>query len=325
MFPLYRPENTISTKLNSDMRSATPSTKNPSSRPEHFASSSLPNRDYIIGLADPDHHPSLAEGGSSERRQKHAAVFTCSLCRKRFTRAYDLRSHLRTHSDERPFPCTVCGKAFARQLDRKRHEGLHSEDENFVYKGERRRGTENQSQSMASEPDQERGSRSQSDESLPLFALPPSPPSEPDPRDIAISRLLAKEVARRGSARPRMPPSDRLTERARAVLGESSNGGSNGLADLQHAARQLEQASSNLRLTSGSVWGYGRRSAGANALGRHFRTEHGRVCIGPLLDEEAIVRQRLGNKQQLESTWQEEGVSVDNIGPAGVLPSKWGA
>jgi len=44
-----------------------------------------------------------------------------------------------------------------------------------------------------------------------------------------------------------MPPSDRLMERARAVLGESSNGGSNGLADLQHAGRQLEQASSNLR------------------------------------------------------------------------------
>jgi hypothetical protein len=44
-----------------------------------------------------------------------------------------------------------------------------------------------------------------------------------------------------------MSPSDRYMERARAVLGESSNGTGNGLADLQHAGRQLEQASSNLR------------------------------------------------------------------------------
>ena len=53
-------------------------------------------------------------------------MFQCTLCPKRFTRAYNLRSHLRTHTDERPFVCSVCGKAFARQHDRRRHEGLHS-------------------------------------------------------------------------------------------------------------------------------------------------------------------------------------------------------
>ncbi|KAH7417952.1 hypothetical protein BKA64DRAFT_653228 [Cadophora sp. MPI-SDFR-AT-0126] len=72
--------------------------------------------------------------------QNHPATFQCTLCPKRFTRAYNLRSHLRTHTDERPFICTVCGKAFARQHDRRRHEGLHSGEKKFVCKGELKEG-----------------------------------------------------------------------------------------------------------------------------------------------------------------------------------------
>ncbi|KAI0184188.1 hypothetical protein EV127DRAFT_312797, partial [Xylaria flabelliformis] len=76
----------------------------------------------------------------SKRVQKHPATFQCNLCPKRFTRAYNLRSHLRTHTDERPFVCTICGKAFARQHDRKRHEGLHSVEKKFVCRGTLRSG-----------------------------------------------------------------------------------------------------------------------------------------------------------------------------------------
>ncbi|KAF1820320.1 uncharacterized protein K489DRAFT_304511, partial [Dissoconium aciculare CBS 342.82] len=115
----------------------------------------------------------------SQRVQKHPATYQCSLCPKRFTRAYNLRSHLRTHTDERPFVCTVCGKAFARQHDRKRHEGLHSGEKKFVCRGQ---------------------------------------------------------------------------------------------------------------LQTGNPWGCNRRFARADALGRHFRSEAGRVCIKPLLDEEAAER-----------------------------------
>lgn len=95
---------------------------------------------------------------------------------------------------------------------------------------------------MASDREQEqRRQESRRDESSPLFVLPPQPPpNESSPRERAISRL-AGMTARRG--RPRLPPSDRWMERARNALGE----GNNGLADLQHAGRQLEQASSSLR------------------------------------------------------------------------------
>ncbi|KAJ5215036.1 Zinc finger C2H2 [Penicillium chermesinum] len=163
------------------------------SRNRRLSTSSIENRNYILDLADPQRPGAIS--GDSKRVQKHPATFQCNLCPKRFTRAYNLRSHLRTHTDERPFVCTICSKAFARQHDRKRHEGLHSGEKKFVCRG-----------------------------------------------------------------------------------------------DLSH----------------GNHWGCGRRFARADALGRHFRSEAGRVCIKPLLDEESQERERvlLDQQQQPQQTLQ---------------------
>ncbi|KAJ5257204.1 hypothetical protein N7478_013308 [Penicillium angulare] len=161
-------------------REASPSRSN-----RRLSTSSIESRNYILDLADPQRPGAIP--GDSKRVQKHPATFQCTLCPKRFTRAYNLRSHLRTHTDERPFVCTVCGKAFARQHDRKRHEGLHSGEKKFVCRGD---------------------------------------------------------------------------------------------------------------LSRGGQWGCNRRFARADALGRHFRSEAGRVCIKPLLDEESQERERVLMEQQ---------------------------
>ncbi|KAL6409769.1 hypothetical protein AUP68_06164 [Ilyonectria robusta] len=154
--------------------------------------SAVPNNGVALRLANPGYQDS-ENSGPAKRVQKHPAIFQCTLCPKRFTRAYNLRSHLRTHTDERPFVCTVCGKAFAQQLDRDRHESLHSGEKKFVCKGD---------------------------------------------------------------------------------------------------------------LKVGGQWGCGRRFARADTLGRHFRSEAGRVCIKPLLDEEisepsgrAIAQERLADPE----------------------------
>lgn len=81
--------------------------------------------------------------GNTRRRlsQKNPATYACDLCDKKFTRPYNLKSHLRTHTNERPFICSSCGKAFARQHDRKRHEDLHTGKKRYVCGGKLKDGT----------------------------------------------------------------------------------------------------------------------------------------------------------------------------------------
>jgi hypothetical protein len=110
------------TKSDSSMRSHTPLTTTHSHTRSHHRKplpSDMAERLHTMNLAPP----------KPQRKSKTTAPFQCPYadCPKTFTRQYNLKSHLRTHTDERPFVCGFqgCTRAFARQHDRKRHYNLH--------------------------------------------------------------------------------------------------------------------------------------------------------------------------------------------------------
>lgn len=74
------------------------------------------------------------------KRQRPVGPFTCEVCSKVFVRYSHLRSHTRTHTDERPFACKLCAKSFARQPDLTRHEALHNGNRKFTCRGTLRNG-----------------------------------------------------------------------------------------------------------------------------------------------------------------------------------------
>lgn len=69
-------------------------------------------------IPDPNSNPAREETRTSREKR-----FQCDRCSKMFTAGHNLRSHIRTHTGERPFACEYCGKTFVRDNDNLRHQG----------------------------------------------------------------------------------------------------------------------------------------------------------------------------------------------------------
>lgn len=67
------------------------------------------------------------QSSTKQQSTSRERVFECTFpgCKKRFPRRYNLKSHERTHTTERPFVCDLCCKSFARNHDLKRHRRIH--------------------------------------------------------------------------------------------------------------------------------------------------------------------------------------------------------
>jgi Zinc finger, C2H2 type len=63
--------------------------------------------------------------------------FVCEICGSVFSRKFNLRTHMRAHTRERPFECTVagCKAAFSRDSDRRRHETAHTGEKKYICGG----------------------------------------------------------------------------------------------------------------------------------------------------------------------------------------------
>ncbi|KAI8061143.1 hypothetical protein BC940DRAFT_279736 [Gongronella butleri] len=76
-------------------------------------------------------HPDRRRVGKNPEEKR----FSCPICRRMFSRRYNLNTHIRTHNNNRikSFNCHVCPAAFDRKHDRDRHlQSVHLGNRSFV-------------------------------------------------------------------------------------------------------------------------------------------------------------------------------------------------
>jgi hypothetical protein len=81
-----------------------------------------------VSMNDPRRGASLPHSGfhKGSPRSPSTKKHRCPYCATEFTRHHNLKSHLLTHSQEKPYVCQTCQSRFRRLHDLKRHTKLHT-------------------------------------------------------------------------------------------------------------------------------------------------------------------------------------------------------
>ena len=92
--------------------------------------------DITVHTQEPSSSDSEPEVRPTKRpKTQEKQDFKCPHCAKDFKRLFNLKSHLLTHTVDRPFSCDICQKRFSRKNDCKRHKKIHSGEKDWVCEG----------------------------------------------------------------------------------------------------------------------------------------------------------------------------------------------
>lgn len=69
--------------------------------------------------------------GFINHKKAHKKLYKCSVCLRLFGLASSLKSHMLTHTGEKPFPCDICGRAFRRLAELQPHRRIHTGEKPF--------------------------------------------------------------------------------------------------------------------------------------------------------------------------------------------------